>query len=433
MILMNFSKETNFKETEIGKFPVEWTVEKIGQIAKTEAGGTPSTSVREYWGGDVPWINSGELRNGLIDKPSKYITKLGLESSAARLLPPNTVLIALTGATTGVVGYLSFECATNQSVVGILPNPESFVPKFLFYYLAHNRKRVLMYNVGSAQPHINKKIVDDFLIVLPKIPEQKAIVEVLGVIDSAINVADRIISKTELLNKGLMQQLLTLGLGHKEYKNTPIGKAPASWETTNLGEILIDIKYGTSAKAGNEVKGYPVLGIPNVIGGKLNQINLRYADLSESEKRSLTLEEGDILLVRTNANPDYIGRCALFENLRGIWLYASYLIRIRPDKRRVSPAFLVKFLQSEKGRKQFLSMARTSAGNYNINSQEIRRIILNLPKLPEQLGEQKKITEILSATDNKLEFEVAEREKLLKLKKGLMDLLLTGKVRIRVD
>ncbi|MDH5690936.1 MAG: restriction endonuclease subunit S, partial [Candidatus Bathyarchaeota archaeon] len=235
--------------------------------------------------------------------------------------------------------------------------------------------------------------------------------------------------KTERLKKGLMQQLLTRGIGHKEYKDTPIGKTPKTWQTVKLGEVLVDVKYGTSVKANTNGQGLPVLGIPNILGGKIDDTNLRYVDLPESERRSLTLEDGDILLVRTNANPDYIGRCALFGNMNGAWLYASYLIRIRPDRKKALPVYLVKFLQSEKARKQFLSIARTSAGNYNINSQGVRRVTISLPSLPEQ----QKIAEIISVVNKKLEFEMKEKVKLERIKRGLMDLLLTGKVRVKVD
>jgi type I restriction enzyme S subunit len=89
-----FYKETAFQETAIGKIPVDWKVVRIGEMAKTEAGGTPSTFHKEYWNGNVPWINSGELENRLIQKPTTYITDLGLANSAAKLLPSNSVLIA---------------------------------------------------------------------------------------------------------------------------------------------------------------------------------------------------------------------------------------------------------------------------------------------------------------------------------------------------
>jgi len=108
---------------------------KIEEFAQTKAGGTPSTTVSEYWkNGNIPWLNSGALNQGVVKSTSKFITKLGLEESSTKLMPPDTILIALTGATTGVIGYLTFEACANQSVVGILPSKRHF-PNIIIYIL----------------------------------------------------------------------------------------------------------------------------------------------------------------------------------------------------------------------------------------------------------------------------------------------------------
>jgi type I restriction enzyme S subunit len=225
-----------------------------------------------------------------------------------------------------------------------------------------------------------------------------------------------------------MQTLLTRGIGHKEYKQTPIGKIPKEWEVAKLGQVLVDVRYGTSRKANSNGKGVPIIGIPNVLSGRIDETNLRFVELPKTEQESLTLQNGDVLLVRTNANPEYIGRCALFENRTGTWVYASYLIRIRPDKEKVIPEYLVSYLQSERARSQFLSIARTSAGNYNINTKGVNSVTIYLPNL----REQQKIAEILSNVNKKLEIQKKEKSRLERIKRGIMDLLLTGKIRVKV-
>src|ERR1035437_2746789 len=113
---------------------MSWKNFKIKDFAEVITGGTPSTTVKEYWeNGDIPWLNSGELNEDIVVKSDNFITKLGLEKSAARLMPQDSVLIALTGATTGVVGYLTIEACANQSVTGILPSKRHH-PKYLYYY-----------------------------------------------------------------------------------------------------------------------------------------------------------------------------------------------------------------------------------------------------------------------------------------------------------
>jgi restriction endonuclease S subunit len=180
----NMKQKEEYKETELGMVPEDWKVVKISSICKTQAGGTPSTFKEEYWNGDIPWINSGALKNVIIKTPSKFITKFGLDNSNTKLWPKNTVVIALTGATTGMVGLLNFNCSANQSVVGILPN-EKFDSFYFFYNLVYSRERILGFCSGAAQPHINKGIVDNFITLFPPIPEQKKIANVLSTIQEA--------------------------------------------------------------------------------------------------------------------------------------------------------------------------------------------------------------------------------------------------------
>jgi len=139
----------------------EWKGKKIKDFAYTASGGTPSTERKDFWhGGDIPWINSGELsQHDFITKPTAYITQLALENSSAKIFPIGTVVIALTGATTGMAALLEIATSTNQSITGIFPSKEHD-SKFLLYLLHHNIEKILINNVGSAQPHIN-------LIVMP--------------------------------------------------------------------------------------------------------------------------------------------------------------------------------------------------------------------------------------------------------------------------
>jgi len=206
---INYNSEfptNDYHETELGLIPRNWEIKKISIFCATQAGGTPSTTKPEFWGGDVPWINSGALKNELIKTPTKFITELGLNKSAAKLWPKNSVLIALTGATTGMVGILDFDCSANQSVVAMLPN-EEYDPWFLFYYLMFSRNRVLGHKAGAAQPHINKGIVENFEVVIPPKPEQEKISTVLLAIHNAKE--KNKISALEELFKSMLHDLMT--------------------------------------------------------------------------------------------------------------------------------------------------------------------------------------------------------------------------------
>lgn len=157
----------------------------IGEFAEVVTGGTPSTTKPEYWDGEVPWLNSGSLNEGVITAPSKFITQLGLANSSAKLMPKDTVLVALTGATTGQVGYLAIEASANQSVTGILPSKEHH-PKYLYFFLKSQRQKMLGDAFGGAQPHINQKYVKDFKIPLPPLDDQIRIAHLLGKVEELI-------------------------------------------------------------------------------------------------------------------------------------------------------------------------------------------------------------------------------------------------------
>jgi type I restriction enzyme S subunit len=152
---------------------------RLGDLFKTAAGGTPSTTKREYYeGGTIPWLNSGEVRQGVVCSAKTFITELGLQNSNAKIFPKDTVLVALYGATAAQVGILAIEAATNQAVFGIYPN-SSFLPKFIFYFLLSCHEELSNQAVGSAQPNLSGLKIKDLRVPLVSLAEQQRIVAVL--------------------------------------------------------------------------------------------------------------------------------------------------------------------------------------------------------------------------------------------------------------
>ena len=176
---------------------------RIKNFTEVITGGTPSTSKSEFWeNGNIPWLNSGELNQKIVTSSRNYITKLGLEKSSSRLMPKDTVLIALTGSTTGVVGYLTFEACANQSVTGILPS-ENHNSKYLYYYLNSIRPKVLSDAYGGAQPHISQGYVKELEIPLPALATQQRIDAILEKSDAIIQNNSAIVQKYDALTQSL--------------------------------------------------------------------------------------------------------------------------------------------------------------------------------------------------------------------------------------
>lgn len=158
--------ETLFRQWFIEEADDSWEEVSLGSIVETELGGTPSTTNPEYWNGSIPWINSGEVNNYRIFKPTKYITELGLRKSNTKLLPKKSTVIAITGATMGQVSYLEIDSCANQSVVGVIPN-EIYYPEYIHLLVRHHVYDMLQNETGGAQPHINKNDVKSVLIRKP--------------------------------------------------------------------------------------------------------------------------------------------------------------------------------------------------------------------------------------------------------------------------
>ena len=148
-------KDGKFVESELGMIPQGWEVTTIGKVCKCELGGTPSRANKSYWGGNIAWINSGEVNKFRICQASEYITDEGLSHSATKLLPAKTTVLAITGATLGQVSLLEINSCANQSVVGIKENGQ--IPYTFIYPLIKSRiKELILMQTGGAQQHINK-------------------------------------------------------------------------------------------------------------------------------------------------------------------------------------------------------------------------------------------------------------------------------------
>ena len=146
--------------------PEGWSFIQIKDRYKTVLGGTPSRFINNYWGGDISWINSGEINKLRIINSSEKITKDGYNNSSTKLMPVHTTILAITGATLGQVSYTEIETCANQSVVGII-DEENTTNEYLYLHIYNNINSIINKATGGAQQHINKNIVNDYYIMLP--------------------------------------------------------------------------------------------------------------------------------------------------------------------------------------------------------------------------------------------------------------------------
>ena len=190
-----------------------WVDRRLGDILRTGAGGTPLKSKKEYYdGGTIPWLMSGEVSQGEVTVATRFITAKGLENSSARMFPPDTVLVAMYGATAGQVGILRFEAATNQAVCGILPS-DKFVPEFLFYFLLAKKDELVAQATGNAQPNISQiKIKNTEAPLIPLIEQREIAAKLDALTEETQRLArlyERKHAALEALKKSLLHQAFT--------------------------------------------------------------------------------------------------------------------------------------------------------------------------------------------------------------------------------
>lgn len=407
----------------------EWKNYKVRDLFTVETGTTPSTKNKEYWdNGTVSWITPTDLShlNGRIkiEDSERKITERALRESNLTLMPRQSIIVS-TRAPVGYVAVLDGSATFNQGCKGLIPkDTEAISADFYCYYLL-NKKQVLQnLSSGSTFKELSKDRLARLEIPLPPLPEQKKIAEILSTADEAISKIDEAIEKTQRLKKGLMQELLTKGIGHKEFKKTGIGKIPKEWEVVPLGTILDLCQYGLSLKFSGAGE-YPILKMDNLENGYAISNKLNYVDLDENTFNQYKLGYGDILFNRTNSY-ELVGRTGIFT-LPGNFVFASYLIRLRPNHKIIDPFFLTFYLIYSNDRLR--KLASRAVHQANINATNLKKFRIPVPSLPEQ----QKISEILKNVDRRLELLKDKKATFERIKKGLMNDLLTGRKRVKLE
>lgn len=194
-------------------FSGEWQRVRIGSMTAVFSGGTPNTSEPLFWGGTIPWMNSGELNLKIVSQVQGRITKAGMDSSSAHFVPAECVLIGLAGQgkTRGTAAFNTFPLCTNQSIAAIYPNPKKFNSKFLYYKMDTQYEKLRELSSGDGgRGGLNKKLILDYEVAIPKsVDEQAAIATALTEMDDEIENMKKKLAKYRQVKQGMMQQLLT--------------------------------------------------------------------------------------------------------------------------------------------------------------------------------------------------------------------------------
>ncbi|CAM3140424.1 restriction endonuclease subunit S [Vibrio neptunius] len=249
--------------------------------------------------------------------------------------------------------------------------------RFAYYTLCNITGAIKSAAHGVAMPHMTKSGMEGWSITVPSLAEQKRIVEKLDEVLAQVNtIKARLDGIPDLLKRFRQSVLASAVSGKLIAVKTP--------RLMTIGDVSEDIRYGTSKKCDYKGGDTPVIRIPNIGDRKLDVSDLKSADFTEKELEKLALKSGDLLVIRSNGSLDLVAKPALVESQYEGFLYAGYLIRIRCDREKVIPSFLLNVLSSRVVRDVVELGARSTSGVNNINSKELSALEFVLPSLEEQ-------------------------------------------------
>ena len=293
-------------------------------------------------------------------------------------------------------------------------------PAFVHYAIAGTK--------GVQHPRTSWAHIREFNMPEFTSDEQRRIAALLWAVHDAVMATEALIESGQNLKRATMQTLFTRGLGGEAQKETEIGPVPGSWEVVSVGTIRERLQYGTSARCSYESTEFPVLRIPNIELGRVNDEDLKFGRFRVAEADRYRLKNGDLIFIRTNGVVERLGACAVYTGKPENALFASYLIRASLKLDHVDPHFMAYFFGSELGTSVIAGRATPAAdGKYNLNTGTIDALPLPLPPT---LEEQREIVAILEAIDRKIDLHRRKRVVLEDLFKTLLHKLMTGEIRV---
>ena len=380
-----------YKQTELGIIPEDWEVKTIASLGNIVGGGTPSTIIPAYWDGGIQWFTPAEIgASKYISKSERSISKLGLQSSSARILPKDAILLT-TRASIGLSAILLNEATTNQGFQSIIVNT-NHCNEYAYYALKTKVSEMLTLASGSTFAEISKAKLASIKLPIPPIAEQRAIAEALSDVDGLIAVLDKKIAKKRLLKQGAMQQLLT--------GKTRLPGFTDEWVEKKLGEISHIVTGKKDVNEGCDNGKYPFFTCSTSVS--------RSNSYSFDKEAILIAGNGDV------GNMHYYkGKFEAYQRtyvLYDFQLDTLYILHYLNT-------FLISTLNEGK---------IGSTIPYIVLGQLVDFII----KIPKTICEQQAIATILSDMDKEIADLEAQRDKYRLLKSGMMQKLLTGQIRL---
>jgi type I restriction enzyme S subunit len=424
MVAENSGLRKCYKQNEVGVFPEDWDISLLDQLAKRGSGHTPDKKHPEYWNGSIKWISlkdSDVLDNLYIENTDSTITPIGIANSSAVVHPAGTVVLSR-DAGVGKSAITKCDMAVSQHFMAWQCGSQ-LDNHFLYHWLQSMKSEFERIAMGSTIKTIGLSYFRELKIPCPPLTEQTAIATALSDVDALLAKLDQLITKKRDLKQATMQQLLT--------GQTRLPGFSDEWEVKRLGDLL----YGFQNGYGFSANGYIRDGIPIVTMAQIgldgsfqfDESKVNYWESSQLNiLKNFLLNNGDVIIAMTDVTPNknLIGRMCIVKTHQPLEMNQR-VGHLRIDRTRVNSLFLINLSNQKNWRNYSIGVASLGV-QANIGTKDILNGIFKLPSIEEQTA----IANILSDMDTEITALETRRDKTRDLKQGMMQELLTGRIRL---
>jgi len=390
----------------------KWPTHALGDLVSFKSGGTPSRERMDFWNGSIPWFSGKDLKALRLHDSIEHISAHAV-GKGTRTTPKGTILVLVRGMTLMKevpVGLLHRDAAFNQDIKGIVTNDGSLDPEFLAYYLRAENQRIRnsVTVAGHGTGRLPLEALEEYPVPLPPLPEQRKISDILSTWDEALETLDALIAAKDRQKQALMQQLLT--------GKTRVKGAKGKWKKVQLGELAENRSDQNKGKLGTEL----LYGVTKADG----VVPMRDHVKGESFHRCKLLEHDWFAYNPMRIN---IGSIARWQGNKTVMVSGDYIV-FRCFEDRLSPAYLDQLRQSWMWQ-SFVTKGGNGSVRIRIYFSDLAEFTFPCPPL----AEQQQIAAILDTADQELSLLRTQRQTLDQQKRGLMQRLLTGRIRVKTN
>lgn len=416
--------ETKFKDSELGKIPEDWMFGKfVDFLDKFSAGATPYRGIPSNFVGRIPWISSGELNYNRITDTHEHISLEAQKNTHLTLHPKGTFLIAITGleaaGTRGRCAFVETPATTNQSCLAVYSTEKMTVEYLFWFYRLWSDYLAFNFSQGSKQQSFTAEIAKRLPIYAPAMEEQRRIVEALTDIDALIMELEELIEKKRSVMTGTMQELLT-----SKCRLPGFSKPWNKCTIQDIGVLIRGVSFDSEcASKYSDSESVEILRANNIQDGNLIMDDMIYVG-RRFVKPNQFHQPFDILICSANGSKRLVGKSTLIKHPINL-SFGAFMTTLRCEDRSMSE-FVAWFMRTEAYRRQINDLLCGSAIN-NLNSKQLYTISISYPSDKLEL---RTIAEILSDMDAEIVELEAKRDKYKAIRQGMMQQLLTGKIRL---